>query len=193
MSLLLTNARRIASLSVKVTVLALVTPRRLRLGGVGKGRAWESVKIGSRGSVSGVGEATGSPGGGVGIAVGDIGEGAAAGGDVDGTTFVPGGVCGADLCVPGAAVGLVGRVASGWFCPCPGGRVASRCAGFGVETGLWPSAVAPVIAVIAKRTSSTVVTRRIELIDIKRNAPYLNLNQKLALLSFVEQTKSAES
>jgi len=162
------------------------------LGGVGKGRAWESVKIGSRGSVSGVGDATGSPGGGVGSAVGDIGEGAAAGA-VEGTTFVPGGVSGADLCVPGAAVGLVGRVPSGWFCPCPGGRVASRCAGFGVEAGRWPIAVAPVRAVIADRTSSTWVTRRNELIDIKRKAPYLNLNQKLALLSFVEQTKSAES
>lgn len=76
-------------------------------------------------------------------------------GAVDGvTTPVPGGVCGAGRWVPGAAVGLVGRVASGWFCPWPGGRVASRWAGFGVAAGLWPNTLAPVIAVIANRTSS---------------------------------------
>ena len=120
----------------------------------GNGRAWESVKIGSRGSVPGVGEGAGSPVGGVGAAVGDTGSCVDEGGVVGLTTFVPGGVCGAGLCVPGAAVGLVGRVASGWVCPCPGGRAASRWAGFGVAAGLWAIAVAPVMAVIANRTST---------------------------------------
>ena len=94
-----------------------------------------SVKMGSRGSVpDGVGDAVGSPGG-VGDATGTPVVGVAGCERIGGTVVVPGGVCGAGRCVPGAAVGLVGRVCSGWPWPCPGGRVASRCAGFGEAEG----------------------------------------------------------
>ncbi len=50
-----------------------------------------------------------------------------------GETFVPGGACGEDRCVPGGAVGscVIGRACSGtgWRSCVMGGRVASLCAG----------------------------------------------------------------
>src|SRR5438876_2404454 len=98
-----------ASFRESVSVLSLVTPRRLRFGSGGNGRCVVSVKMGSRGSVpDGEGDAFGSAGG-VGDGTGTPVVGTVGCVPVGGTVVVPGGVCAAGRCVPGAAVGLVGR------------------------------------------------------------------------------------
>src|ERR1041385_2570833 len=109
-SLLFSSARLIASFNVSVSVLSLVTPKRVVLGIGGKGRCSTFGKTGSACSCVGssvvVGLAVGSAGG-VGCAVAGV---TGCGVTVCGVT-VDGGACGGTCCDSGGAVGEV-------FWPC---------------------------------------------------------------------------
>src|SRR5205823_71736 len=135
MSLLLANARRIASFSESVTTLLLITPNRVRLGKGGNGLGSVVGKLGSTGSCTDGSVVAGvAPSSGVGCVVGCtfVDGGVAC---VDGSAVLPGGAWGGGGWVLGGLVGscVLGRVSGGAvvFRSDPRGFVASRC-GFGV-------------------------------------------------------------